>query len=666
MNSSSSFRGRVVRTLKSWLKPEWLFRQQRQRKIASRYARLSEASSRGIVASTVEAFRSLFAPSRSPSRRRGGLDLGFVRSSSEALEPRRLLSATLYVGQVANDWIAEPSGAHPPSLGSTNVEYKVGSSVEVTGLVYGGSATGTGYTAFTSISAALSQAALDNDGDTIDLLSGTCSGLTTLSVPNMIFQPAPGEASVVSLQGSGGGAIDVTASGVQILGFTDNISANGYTAITIESTANNFTITGNTIAQSKTGIAVGPGMISGSLTGTISGSTFTDTNGISVNAGSGTVGISGGSISGDSNGVGIDAVSGTVVVSSISIGLGSNLTGINVAGAATTVSGTVFSVPAGTNSTDLQFDSGSLTLGTDNQFFGTTYIDNQTSTAINATAAGTQFGGVTPTALSLTNQSQLDQIYPIEDQIHDALSAGSAYGLVRLVPGADFVSHVSGTIGNGVAAASSGDTVYIQSGSYTENVSVGKNLTLQGVFDTTSDSATTLTGNLSITAGTVAVKDLTISGGSGTGITISAGSVSLSQDTISGYTTGVDVSGGSLTATQNIITSNTTGVSVDSGAGSVTLGGTAADSGNSIAGNTGAVSWTTPVERSRPPATGGAAPMAPRRRSINTRPFWGSPPVTWSVAAALPRLPLGSRTAPIPIPPHPASGMRPPIRLRPP
>ncbi len=54
MSSSNTFPGRVVRTLRSMLKPEWLFRQQRKQQIASRYVRLSERSSRGIVSSTVD------------------------------------------------------------------------------------------------------------------------------------------------------------------------------------------------------------------------------------------------------------------------------------------------------------------------------------------------------------------------------------------------------------------------------------------------------------------------------------------------------------------------------------------------------------------------------------------------------------------------------------
>ena len=49
MSSNNSFRGRVVRTLKSLLKPDWLFRQQRHRKIASRFVRLSDRQSRALL-----------------------------------------------------------------------------------------------------------------------------------------------------------------------------------------------------------------------------------------------------------------------------------------------------------------------------------------------------------------------------------------------------------------------------------------------------------------------------------------------------------------------------------------------------------------------------------------------------------------------------------------
>ncbi len=92
MSTSSSFRGRVVRTLKSILKPEWLFRQKRKQQIAAHYARLSNRQSSSILGDLITSFKQAARRSRFLPRR---LQL-------ESLEMRKLLSATAYVSAQAN------------------------------------------------------------------------------------------------------------------------------------------------------------------------------------------------------------------------------------------------------------------------------------------------------------------------------------------------------------------------------------------------------------------------------------------------------------------------------------------------------------------------------------------------------------------------------------
>ena len=548
MRSSRSFRGRIVRTLKSLLKPDWLFRRKRQQRIVSRFVRLSEASSRGIVANTVEAFRKLFA--QGPARRRMGLDLGFVRLTSETLEPRRLLTGTtIYVA---------PTSAHL----SQSV---TGSYDGVSGLLVH-NATNNGNT-FTSVAGAVSFAdsnANSSNPYQIDVLND--NGVAYF-VSNPQFL-----SSYVSVNGVDGTTSDAINAGgtdvFQIDGSNVTISnlglytGSGNETILVDSNGASFKISGNILANDSSGSTPGNGITVSGGAGSISGNTSISTQGgVGIAVGSGSsVGISGNTIAG-------------------------NAVGISVGGSGSaTISGTDFTDAYGDmNSTDVQYDNGTLSFtGGGNQFYGTRYyIDNQTATPVDASQAGTEFGGVTPTALTLTNQTQLDEVFAIESRMHDVLSAGSSFALVGLVPNAEFVASAdpSGAIGRAVTAASSGNTIYIQGGSYAENVSVGSSLTLQGSTSTAApDSATTLTG-LAVSGGTVHANDLTVSGGAGTGISVSGGTAYLSQDTVSGYTTGIDVSGGSLSATENIITGNSTGVQVDSGAGSVTL------TGNSIAGN---------------------------------------------------------------------------------
>jgi hypothetical protein len=71
------------------------------------------------------------------------------------------------------------------------------------------------------------------------------------------------------------------------------------------------------------------------------------------------------------------------------------------------------------------------------------------------------------------------QNFAIEDKIQHAVDDGSL-GFVRVKAGNVFVTPASGSIQRGVNVASSGDTVNVAAGTYVENVSVNKSLSLLG------------------------------------------------------------------------------------------------------------------------------------------------------------------------------------------
>ena len=255
------------------------------------------------------------------SRRKGGLDLGFVRLTSEALEPRRLLT-TLYVAPSAADWVSDggvgtvKSTIHP----------------SVTGLVLG-------TTAFTDIGSAVTAAA---SGDTVEIMAGNYhpGSAITPTVTNLTIKDYSAD-TVNVIRASGAFVIDTT--GTQISGLT--ISSNSGTGIAVQSGGGLYLIFGNSFQTSLVGVSVDD-------TGTISSNIF----------------------SGETTG--ILASGGIDTISSNSIGGGANV-GIQVSGGAAAISGTTFG-SGGANMTDLQLDSGSITSLTGNTFTASsTYIDNE-------------------------------------------------------------------------------------------------------------------------------------------------------------------------------------------------------------------------------------------------------------------------------------------------
>ena len=93
-------------------------------------------------------------------------------------------------------------------------------------------------------------------------------------------------------------------------------------------------------------------------------------------------------------------------------------------------------------------------------------------------ATGVTFDGVDP------SDANLSDLYGVENKITDALNDASL-GLVRVRSGEVYVSHQDGSIQRGIDAASSGDTVNVQAGTYIGQVAVHQNVTISGQGDST-------------------------------------------------------------------------------------------------------------------------------------------------------------------------------------
>ncbi|MEY3025950.1 MAG: hypothetical protein RLZZ238_847, partial [Planctomycetota bacterium] len=107
------------------------------------------------------------------------------------------------------------------------------------------------------------------------------------------------------------------------------------------------------------------------------------------------------------------------------------------------------------------------------------YIALGTSSGLNAT--GSSFDGVNGASATLA------ELYAVEDKITDKLD-DTALGLVRVKSANVYVS-ATGNIGRGVTAADAGDTVNVQAGTYTENISIDKRIALVGAGSGASGTA---------------------------------------------------------------------------------------------------------------------------------------------------------------------------------
>lgn len=111
-------------------------------------------------------------------------------------------------------------------------------------------------------------------------------------------------------------------------------------------------------------------------------------------------------------------------------------------------------------------------------------------------------------------------------------------------PATNFGGDAFATIQSGVNGVAAGGTVNVLAGSYTEDVTIAKALTLQGVNDPAGASAAVLNGGISASA-SATIRMLKIVGDDATttGVNVTSGSVSLSNNIITGHYNGVLING---------------------------------------------------------------------------------------------------------------------------
>ncbi len=244
----------------------------------------------------------------------------------------------------------------------------------------------------------------------------------------------------------------------------------------------------------------------------------------------------------------------------------------------------------------------------------TTYIYNASATAIDATGTGNTYGGYTPSAADLAGQ------FALADRIIDAIDVPT-FGLVDIDPThlniyvtPNSFSAPDGTtvadVNRGVVAATAGDTVNVEAGSYTGDVDINKSLMLLGaqanvdptVMGGRAGSESTITGAgvtapISIDSGVngVVIDGFTIqspAGGSGSlngGVwTNGSTGVTIDYDIIQNNTAGVVIGNSAGTISHNVIPNNnapgaSAGTGVEFFAGSNSGGWTISD--NYFTGN---------------------------------------------------------------------------------
>ena len=298
-----------------------------------------------------------------------------------------------------------------------------------------------------------------------DTFSGTGILLTDQSVDTMRFGDVPG-------------AVYATITGGQVSGFARGILATSSGDAVQASIGGAIQITGGA------GADMGIGVQGAAANVTIGGTTIIDPlYGILVDGGHASV--DGITVSGNVNGIYVEN-NGTASIANSHI-LNNSAGVLFTTGGGGSLSGDTFQNGAldGTaNLFDLFLDgtAGAVTDLGGNAFYATgDYILDASSQNVNAT--GDSFNGFTP-ATDATPASNLGTYYGIENRISDYLDQPSS-GYVKVKAGYDFLAHSSETTTAGamqrlVNASTSGDTAYVQGGTYIGSPQINKSLILAG------------------------------------------------------------------------------------------------------------------------------------------------------------------------------------------
>ena len=248
------------------------------------------------------------------------------------------------------------------------------------------------------------------------------------------------------------------------------------------------TVSGLNISASTYGVYVNYDVSNGySVAATINGGTQITVPGgigILVSGAHASANISGVTINDPTTGIEINGGSATISGNTIE----NNNTGIDILGGGTaSISGNTFT----SNQIDLLIEAtaGLITIGDGNAFTGSLYdIENLSSENFDLSGyTTTTFGGFN--AATSTVAGNLASFYAVEDKLVDAIDS-SGLGFIRIHADDVFVAssseaYSSGAIQRTVNVANSGDTIYVQAGTYVGNVTINQPLALDGPFAST-------------------------------------------------------------------------------------------------------------------------------------------------------------------------------------